>query len=30
MFSVRGALDALSVAAHRHDTVPALRGECDA
>jgi hypothetical protein len=28
MFSVRGALDALSVAAHRHDTVPALRGEC--
>ena len=30
MFSVRGALDALSVAAHRHDTVPALRGERDA
>ena len=29
MFSVRGALDALAVAAHRHDAVPSLRGERD-
>ena len=29
MFSTRGALDALAVAAHRHDAVPSLRGERD-